>query len=32
VVRVSSPKTHTRGTREEANIVRSMNFPVQFLS
>jgi hypothetical protein len=28
VVTVTSPKTQTRKTREEANLVRSMNFPV----
>jgi hypothetical protein len=31
-VRVTSPKAETRRTREEAKVVRSMNFPVQFLS
>jgi hypothetical protein len=28
VVTVTSPKTQTRKAREEANLVRSMNFPV----
>jgi hypothetical protein len=28
VVIVASPRTHTRNTREEAKVVRSMNFPV----
>ena len=31
-VSVTSPKTETRRTREEAKVVRSINFPVQFLS
>jgi hypothetical protein len=31
-VKVRRPKTQTRRTREEAKVVRSMNFPVQFLS
>jgi hypothetical protein len=26
----ASPRTHTRRTREEAKVVRSMNFPVSF--
>jgi hypothetical protein len=28
VVTVASPSTHTRKTREETKVVRSMNFPV----
>jgi len=29
---VTSPRTQARNTREEAKVVRSIYFPVQFLS
>jgi hypothetical protein len=32
VVTATNPKQQTRKTREEAKVVRSMNFPVPFLS